>query len=105
MVVFAFPAYRELEELQAALARVKTLRGLLPICSYCHRIRDDQDYWQYIERYLTEHSDARLSHGICPQCMKEQWGLAVALATRNDRGGQVRAVAVAARNVERGVDS
>jgi len=57
-------------ELQQALASVRTLSGLLPICAYCKRIRDDQDYWKQIEHYLAEHSNARFSHGICPDCMK-----------------------------------
>jgi phosphoserine phosphatase RsbU/P len=56
------------EELEAALARVKTLQGLLPICSYCKRIRNDQNYWQQVEQYVGEHSGVEFSHGICPDC-------------------------------------
>ena len=56
------------EELQAALSNVKQLRGLLPICSYCKRIRGDDQYWQQVEGYIAEHSDAQFSHGICPSC-------------------------------------
>ena len=55
-------------ELQTALSNVKQLRGLLPICSYCKRIRDDNQYWQQVEGYIAEHSDAQFSHGICPSC-------------------------------------
>jgi len=55
-------------ELQAALANVKQLRGLLPICSYCKRIRGDDQYWQQVEGYISEHSNAQFSHGICPTC-------------------------------------
>jgi len=55
-------------ELQAALANVKQLRGLLPICSYCKRIRGDDQYWQQVEGYIAAHSDAQFSHGICPSC-------------------------------------
>src|SRR5947208_16394671 len=55
-------------ELQAALSNVKQLRGLLPICSYCKRIRGDDQYWQQLEGYIAEHSDAQFSHGICPTC-------------------------------------
>ena len=58
-------------ELQQALGSVRTLSGLLPICAYCKRIRDDQDYWKQIEHYLSEHSNARFSHGICPDCMQK----------------------------------
>jgi len=57
-------------QLQQALINVRTLSGLLPICAYCKRIRDDQDYWKQIEQYLAEHSNARFSHGICPDCMR-----------------------------------
>jgi DNA-binding response OmpR family regulator len=55
-------------ELQEALANVKQLRGLLPICSYCKRIRGDDQYWQQVEGYIADHSDAQFSHGICPSC-------------------------------------
>jgi phosphoserine phosphatase RsbU/P len=55
-------------ELEAALSNVKQLRGLLPICSYCKRIRGDDQYWQQVEGYISEHSDAQFSHGICPSC-------------------------------------
>jgi|KBSSwiStaDraftv2_1062776.scaffolds.fasta_scaffold37914_3 CheY-like chemotaxis protein len=55
-------------ELEAALSKVKQLSGLLPICSYCKRIRGDQNYWERVESYLTEHTDAKFSHGICPEC-------------------------------------
>jgi CheY-like chemotaxis protein len=58
-------------ELQAALANVKQLHGLLPICSYCKRIRGDDQYWQQVEGYVAEHSDAQFSHGICPPCYEK----------------------------------
>ena len=60
----------QIKELQAALAQIKTLRGLLPICMYCKKIRDDGQYWQRIESYISEHSEAQFSHGICPECYK-----------------------------------
>jgi sigma-B regulation protein RsbU (phosphoserine phosphatase) len=56
-------------ELEEALHQVKHLQGLLPICSYCKRIRDDGNYWQAVETYITAHSEARFSHGICPDCL------------------------------------
>ena len=59
-----------IEELSMALARVKQLSGLLPICSFCKQIRDDQGYWNEIDEYLREHSDAELTHGVCPKCAK-----------------------------------
>jgi DNA-binding response OmpR family regulator len=57
-------------ELQATLDKVRQLRGLLPICSYCKRIRNDQNYWERVEVYVTEHTDARFTHGICPTCLE-----------------------------------
>jgi sigma-B regulation protein RsbU (phosphoserine phosphatase) len=56
------------EELQNALAEVKQLSGCLPICGYCKKIRDDKDYWQQVEVYVARHSDAKFSHGVCPEC-------------------------------------
>ncbi len=58
-------------ELQEALAKVKTLKGLLPICAWCKKIRDDQGYWQQIEGYIRDHSEADFSHGICPACAQK----------------------------------
>jgi tetratricopeptide (TPR) repeat protein len=60
-------------DLELALAEVKRLSGLLPMCSYCKAIRDDQGYWQELERYLSEHSEAVFSHGICPRCVCENF--------------------------------
>jgi hypothetical protein len=57
-------------ELQAVLAQVKQLSGLLPICSSCKKIRNDQGYWQQVEVYIRDHSDVEFSHGICPDCMQ-----------------------------------
>ena len=57
-------------ELERALAEVKQLHGILPICSYCRKIRDDSDYWQTVEQYLANHSEAKFSHGICPSCFE-----------------------------------
>jgi hypothetical protein len=62
---------RLIVELQEALANVKTLRGLIPICSSCKKIRDDQGYWTQLETYLKEHSDAQFSHGLCLDCMRK----------------------------------
>ncbi|MDR3554039.1 MAG: PAS domain S-box protein [Syntrophobacteraceae bacterium] len=61
-----------IRELQDALANVKTLRGLFPICAWCKKIRDDQGYWQQIEAYIRDHSDADFSHCICPVCAEEE---------------------------------
>lgn len=61
---------RLLKELKEALGKVKTLSGFLPICAKCKKIRDDEGYWNQIENYIREHSDAKFSHGICPECAK-----------------------------------
>lgn len=63
-----------ISELQAALARVKLLSGFLPICASCKKIRNDQGYWQQIESYIRDHSEAEFSHGICPECAVKLYG-------------------------------
>ena len=57
-------------ELEGALSQVKQLQGLLPICSYCKKIRDEKNYWQRVDSYLSEHADVVFSHGICPDCFE-----------------------------------
>jgi DNA-binding response OmpR family regulator len=57
-------------DLENALATVKQLQGMLPICSYCKKIRDDQNYWQSVEDYISTYSEAQFSHGICPDCFE-----------------------------------
>jgi CheY-like chemotaxis protein len=59
------------QELKDALISVKQLSGLLPICSYCKKIRDDQNYWQQVEAYVGKHSEAQFSHSICPTCYED----------------------------------
>lgn len=59
------------DELEDALRRVRQLQGLLPICAYCKRIRDDRNYWNQVETYLADHTDVRFSHGICPTCLEK----------------------------------
>lgn len=60
-----------IKELEEAASHIKTLQGLLPICSYCKKIRNDQDYWQQFEGYISKHSELRFSHGICPECYEK----------------------------------
>ena len=59
-----------IEELQEALKEIRKLSGLLPICMYCKKIRDDEGYWNQIESFIAEHSEAMFSHGICPDCFQ-----------------------------------
>jgi len=60
------------QELEMALGQIKHLSGLLPICAYCKNVRDDQNYWQRVETYVTANSNARFSHGICPDCWNHE---------------------------------
>lgn len=62
-----------MQALQETLAKVKTLTGLLPICAWCKKIRDDKGYWTQVEQYIGKHSEALFSHGICPECAKKQY--------------------------------
>ncbi len=64
---------KTVEKLQNALKEVKVLRGILPICSFCKKIRDDEGYWKQLEVYIGERSDADFSHGICPVCLKKHY--------------------------------
>jgi DNA-binding response OmpR family regulator len=61
-------------ELEQTLAQVKRLQGLIPICAWCKKVRDDRNYWQQVEEYIGQHSEARFSHGICPECFAERSG-------------------------------
>jgi hypothetical protein len=60
-----------IKKLQDALDKIKVLRGIIPICASCKKIRDDKGYWNQIESYIKEHSDADFSHSICPDCAKK----------------------------------
>ena len=64
---------RTAADLAGALTDIKTLRGLLPICSHCKGMRDDAGYWQSVEEYVRSHTEANLSHGICPKCLKHHY--------------------------------
>jgi hypothetical protein len=65
-------------ELEAALARVKHLQGLLPICAYCKKVRDDQNGWQLLEKYIELHTEAHFTHGVCPDCRDNRVRLEIA---------------------------
>ncbi|MCF8045203.1 MAG: hypothetical protein K9J83_05015 [Desulfarculaceae bacterium] len=60
-------------QLQHAMDHVKTLQGIIPICMHCHKIRNDKQIWDRLEAYLSEHTEAQLSHGICPECMEKYY--------------------------------
>lgn len=59
---------KRVKELELALSKVNLLQGLLPICCYCKKVRDDQNYWRQVEGYIAEHSEAQFTHAICPTC-------------------------------------
>jgi DNA-binding response OmpR family regulator len=80
MVALQRDLAQRLQELEQALARVKQLQGLLPICSYCKKIRDDGNYWQRVETYIESHVDVQFSHGICPDCFANVVGPELARA-------------------------
>ncbi len=61
-------------ELAASLEKIKTLEGIIPICCICKKIRDDKGYWEQIEAYISKHSPAQFSHGICPDCLDKHYG-------------------------------
>jgi DNA-binding response OmpR family regulator len=63
---------RRVEELEQAMTQVQQLRGLLPICVHCKKIRDDQNYWHQVENYISAHTEAEFTHSICPSCFKKQ---------------------------------
>ncbi len=62
---------KKIRQLETALEDVKQLRGLLPICSYCNKIRNDEDYWEQVDSYVGRHSDVEFSHSICPACYEK----------------------------------
>ena len=62
-----------IKKLKEALAEVKTLKGILPLCSFCKRIRDDKGYWEQVDVYIHKYSEADISHSICPGCMKKHY--------------------------------
>ena len=64
--------HKRVQELEMALGQVKQLQGILPICSYCKHVRDDQNYWQQVETYVSSHSEAEFSHSICPACYQKE---------------------------------
>jgi hypothetical protein len=76
---------RLITELQEALLDIRTLRGLLPICSSCKKIRDDSGYWRHLEDYVSAHSEAQFSHGLCPDCARRLYPDLVDDAPREPR--------------------
>jgi hypothetical protein len=62
-----------IDQLESALENIRTLRGFLPICGYCKKVRDDHGYWNQIEAYVTKHSLAEFTHSLCPQCEEDAW--------------------------------
>ena len=74
-IALAVFSLRRWRELQKALGNIKTLQGFLPICASCKKIRDDVGYWNRLEFYIETHSEAELTHSICPKCLKRLYGI------------------------------
>lgn len=62
-----------IKRLEASIKEIKTLRGILPLCSFCNKIRDDKGYWERVDVYIKKHSEADISHSICPECLKKHY--------------------------------
>ena len=73
-----------ISELQEALAEIKTLKGFIPICASCKKIRDDEGYWNQLEAYISKHTDAVFSHGLCPECAERYRAEAVRLFEKDN---------------------
>jgi len=71
---FTFLIYRTAVQTQALAQRVRTLEGILPICSFCKKIRDQENRWHTLEHYISSHSAAQFSHGVCPECGRRHYG-------------------------------
>jgi CheY-like chemotaxis protein len=78
IALYKFQAEQEknrlIEKLQKALAEIKTLRGIIPICASCGKVRNDEGYWQKVEEYVRDHTEAQFSHGVCPNCARKLYG-------------------------------
>jgi two-component system cell cycle sensor histidine kinase/response regulator CckA len=74
---YAIERQKLLTQIEQSAKEIKTLRGFLPICAACKKIRDDQGYWTQIETYISRHSDAEFSHGLCPDCALRLYGSAI----------------------------
>jgi hypothetical protein len=74
LLLMAFLSAKLSEQTQALRARVRTLEGILPTCSFCKDVRDEDGTWHQIEAYIASRSDARFSHGVCPQCAEKHYG-------------------------------
>ena len=74
-------------QLQKALAEIKALQGLIPICGWCKKIRDDQNFWHTVEEYFSERTDAHFTHGICPECTAKAMNEFGSREQPNEEGG------------------
>lgn len=90
MVLIQNERKKLVKDYRAALIQVKTLKGLLPICSICKKIRDDKGNWNQIENYISTHTDASFTHSICPHCAREHYGEFEVSDKGNPPGGQGR---------------
>jgi len=70
-ILYAIERQKLITELEKSRKEIKTLQGLLPMCAWCRKIRDDKGYWTDLEAYILKHTDAAFTHGICPQCLQK----------------------------------
>lgn len=70
-ILYSIERKKLLTQLENSLREIKTLKGLIPICAWCRKLRDDNGYWQLVETYIMEHTNAAFTHGICPECAKK----------------------------------
>jgi CheY-like chemotaxis protein len=90
-------------ELEESMTRIKQLHGLLPMCAWCKKIRDDQNYWQEVESYVASHSEIQFTHGICPDCLaKEMGGVRKNDSHHVGKGASYRSIP---KSIEKGSDN
>ena len=70
-ILYAIERHKLLMELKKKMKEIKTLRGLIPMCAWCRKIRDDNGYWKKVEEYISEHTDAAFTHGMCEECAEK----------------------------------
>lgn len=88
MVTLQLELAERVREVEAAMAQITQLQGLLPICAYCKKIRDDKNYWHEVESYIKRHADVRFSHGVCPECFEKVVKVEIEGAQRSKEAGK-----------------
>lgn len=100
--IAALVSTKLIAELNGALEQIRTLRGILPICAHCKKIRDDGGFWQQVEASVSHHTEAEFSHGICPDCMGSHYSKYLSHPRRNDEPPTTPPLRLLRRNGIRG---